>query len=166
MCSLLEHEVSSLNIAPRKQDDSSSPQVHLSLISYHSLLHSLLTLTQTAPTVPTVSTASTISTASTVLDRNLTVQSDLEVLPEDLELTEKLGSGAYGQVWKGVWKGRGGGVDVAVKIVEILGRTDQHQAKAFGEVGILIYSHSECLLPSMHSFLSLPPPFFWNPETS
>ena len=72
----------------------------------------------------------------TVLDRNPTVQSDFEVLPEDLELIEKVGSGAYGQVWRGVWKGRGGGVDVAVKIVEALGRTEQQQAKAFGEVGI------------------------------
>ena len=175
MCSLLEHEVSSLNIAPRKPDDSSGAQVHRSLSSHHSLLLSLLTPAQTASTtstVPTVSTAATASTAPTasiistvstavialptVFDRNPTVQSDFEVLPEDLELIEKVGSGAYGQVWRGVWKGKGGGVDVAVKIVEALGRTEQQQAKAFGEVGILTHSHSECT--PIYAFLS-PPAF-------
>ena len=93
----------------------------------------------------------------TVFDRNPTVQSDFEVLPEDLELIEKVGSGAYGQVWRGVWKGRGGGVDVAVKIVEALGRTEQQQAKAFGEVGILtpfsLWMHSYLCISFSPCFL-------------
>ena len=85
------------------------------------------------------------------------MQSDLEVLPEDLELNEKVGSGAYGQVWKGVWKGRGGGVDVAIKIVELRGRTEQHQAKAFVEVGIPI-TFTLQNAPPISAFIS---PFFF-----
>jgi hypothetical protein len=46
-------------------------------------------------------------------------QSQLSIPPNDLEIGECLGTGGFGVVFKGVWKGRGGHLPVAIKQVVI-----------------------------------------------
>jgi hypothetical protein len=44
-------------------------------------------------------------------------QSQLRISPNDIEIGESLGAGGFGVVSKGVWKGRGGHLPVAIKQV-------------------------------------------------
>ena len=67
---------------------------------------------------------------------------DLEVSPEELESIEPIGSGSFGEVWKGRWIGKGGGVAVAIKKVQVTGSTEENQRKVLVEVDILfIHTH-------------------------
>lgn len=63
------------------------------------------------------------------------IKKELEISPDDLELVEQVGQGAYGHVWKGKWKGRGGGAIVAIKKIEVL--VHQDISKLLVEVCIL-----------------------------
>ena len=69
---------------------------------------------------------------------------DLEVIPEDLEPIKCVGSGSFGEVWKGQWNGKGGGVVVAIKKARMLGATVELQRTALAEVGIHIQHTSTC----------------------
>jgi hypothetical protein len=48
-----------------------------------------------------------------------------------------VGEGAFGKVWKAIWRGRGGGETVAVKKIPTTGATEDMKKKVFKEVGIL-----------------------------
>ena len=76
-----------------------------------------------------------------------TNNSDLAVPPGDLQFTEKVGSGGYGEVWKGKWRGKGGGIIVAIKKVAVNKMNPRQQREILVEVGI----HSIHLLSLSHS---------------
>ncbi len=65
---------------------------------------------------------------------------DLEVSHDELQLIMCVGEGAHGKVWQGKWKGRGGGIPVAVKKIA-LGGLSTSQKTLTNEVGILLYLH-------------------------
>ena len=93
-----------------------------------------------------------------MFDKDLAILScDLKVLPEDLDFTEEVGAGAYGEVWKGRWNGKkGGGADVAIKKVVLRGATEEHQRKALAEVGIPFISSSSSFVFTVMFFFDLP----------
>ena len=65
-----------------------------------------------------------------------TNNSDLAVPPGDLQFIEKVGAGSYGEVWKGKWRGKGGGVIVAIKKVVVNKMNPRQQREILVEVGI------------------------------
>ena len=64
---------------------------------------------------------------------------DLSVPPGDVQFIEKVGQGGYGEVWKGKWKGKGGGITVAIKKVPVIKVTPNQQRAILMEVGIHLY---------------------------
>ncbi len=82
-----------------------------------------------------------------------TTENDLQIHKDALRLTKKLGKGAVGevfiifvsqhqcsnctQVWEGIWNEQGGGIKVAVKMVNFDGDDDFH--KLFREVGEYLF---------------------------
>lgn len=61
---------------------------------------------------------------------------EFSIPPADLQLDAVVGEGGCGQVWKGRWNGKGGGITVAIKKVSLRGKTDKEREKIAGEVGI------------------------------
>ena len=61
---------------------------------------------------------------------------DLAVPPKDLQFIQQVGSGGYGAVWKGKWRGKGGGVIVAIKKVPVIKLNPRQQREILIEVGI------------------------------
>ena len=68
------------------------------------------------------------------------INNNLAILPGDLEFLQHVGSGAFGEVWKGRWRGRGGGITVAIKKVPVIKTNPRQQREVLMEVGIQ-YSH-------------------------
>ena len=62
--------------------------------------------------------------------------SDLAVPPSDLQFIQQVGSGGYGEVWKGKWRGKGGGIIVAIKKVAVNKLNPRQQREILVEVGI------------------------------
>ena len=65
-----------------------------------------------------------------------TNNSDLAVPPGDLQFIQQVGSGGYGEVWKGKWRGKGGGIIVAIKKVPVHKLNPRQQREILVEVGI------------------------------
>ena len=85
-----------------------------------------------------------------------TNNSDLAVLPGDLQFIEKVGSGGYGEVWKGKWRGKGGGVIVAIKKVYVNKMNPRQQREILVEVGIhLIHVSCYCCPSPVHVVIFL-----------
>lgn len=61
-----------------------------------------------------------------------------DIPASDLEFHTQVGKGAYGEVWQGKWKGRGGGEIVAIKKINIWGVSERLREEIFSEVGIII----------------------------
>ena len=61
---------------------------------------------------------------------------DLGVPPGELEFIHEVGSGAYAEVWTGKWKGKGGGITVAIKKVPVSWDNKEAQREVLFEVGI------------------------------
>ena len=71
-----------------------------------------------------------------------TNNSDLTVPPGDLQFIQLVGAGGYGEVWKGKWRGKGGGITVAIKKVPVNKLNPRQQREILVEVGIFILSVS------------------------
>jgi serine/threonine protein kinase len=74
----------------------------------------------------------------TIIGSTLT-PNELYVSPTDIECAESVGAGAYGEVWKGTWNGKGGGITAAIKKIKVAGVTDKIQREIYSEVNILLY---------------------------
>lgn len=61
-----------------------------------------------------------------------------DIHANDLVFHQLVGKGAYGEVWKGKWNGRGGGETVAIKKINIWGVSERLREEIFSEVGIII----------------------------
>ena len=60
----------------------------------------------------------------------------LVVPPGDVQFIEKVEAGGYGEVWKGKWKGKGGGVIVTIRKVPVIRVPARQQRAILMEVGI------------------------------
>lgn len=60
------------------------------------------------------------------------------VAEKDLAFITTVGEGAYGEVWKGKWNGKGGGITVAIKKVKVISIPPIQRTKIIDEVGILL----------------------------
>ena len=71
--------------------------------------------------------------------------SNLAVPPGDLQFIQQVGSGGYGEVWKGKWRGKGGGIIVAIKKVAVNKMNPRQQREILVEVGIhFVYLSCYC----------------------
>jgi serine/threonine protein kinase len=61
-------------------------------------------------------------------------------------MKEVVGKGAFGEVRRAIWRGRGGGTTVAVKKISTQGADSKMKAKIFKEVGIFECSVLCCYL--------------------
>ena len=76
-----------------------------------------------------------------------TSNDDMAIPPGDLQFIQQVGSGGYGEVWKGKWRGKGGGVTVAIKKVPVNKLNTRQQREILVEVDILyLFSFSSVLL--------------------
>ena len=79
---------------------------------------------------------------------------DLAVPPGDLQFIEKVGSGGYGEVWKGKWRGKGGGIIVAIKKVAVNKMNPRQQREILLEVGIhFIHVFDVIVVPFLFMFV-------------
>ena len=65
-----------------------------------------------------------------------TSNDDMPISPDDLQLIQQVGAGGQGEVWKAKWRGRGGGITVAVKKVPVNKTNARQQREVLIEVGI------------------------------
>lgn len=71
-------------------------------------------------------------------------------IPEaELDYKEIVGKGSFGEVWRTLWLGRGGGVTVAVKKIATAGLSDAMKKKVFKEVDI---PNTKFLFPSFFKY--------------
>ena len=71
-----------------------------------------------------------------------TNNSDLVLPPGDLQFVQQVGAGGYAEVWKGKWRGKGGGIIVAIKKVPVNKLNPRQQREILVEVGI----HFICII--------------------
>ena len=75
-----------------------------------------------------------------------TSNDDMAISPDDLQLIQRVGAGGQGEVWKAKWRGRGGGITVAVKKVPVNKTNASQQREVLVEVGIHLNLLSLCPL--------------------
>ena len=80
---------------------------------------------------------------------------DMAVPPADIQFIELVGTGGYGEVWRGRWMGKGGGIIVAIKKITVNKVNLRVQKEVLMEVGIL-YSFFFTFSLSLPSPLSSP----------